>query len=615
MCGIAGAVKLSGLNNYHRDAGETLASDLRHRGPDGSGIYKSDQALLVHTRLSIIDLESGQQPMSSRDDRYTLIYNGELYNYSVLQKELEGRGHTFETTSDTEVVLKALIEYGCDVVKRFQGMFAFAFWDRELERLIVARDPVGIKPLFYTIQDNCFFFSSELAPLKRFDGVTFDVSPEAMDHYLHYQYVPRTLSIYKDVYKFPPGHVGVFSRSGLETRPYFEFEFENPKHWSEEEALRTLDMKLENSVRMHLRSDVGFGAFLSGGIDSSLVTHYMSKILSAPVKTFTIGFRSDEFDESVYAEKIARYLGTQHETFLLNPRELPILEELLPDLVRHYGEPFADSSAIPTFYVSKLAREQVKMVLSGDGGDELFGGYNTYPNILGQMSALNWNPGILEKVSQMLGRAKKRDGFDREQIYQRHSDVYAYFKDDERTKNYTPQFVEKLRAHNKNEDLRQLFFDQPEKTALSLLQKIDLLTYLPGDILTKVDIASMMNSLEVRVPIIDISVMEFAFTLPDELKISSQVPSEKKYLLKKLALQVFPKELIDRPKRGFGFPLAEMLAENQLKVAEKILNNKPLLDIFRVERLEQLLTKESLKGQPHKVWSLLVLSEWFENNF
>ncbi len=620
MCGIAGIAYWDGYFAHNGVIEKTIAAQ-KHRGPDEQGAWCGDGVALVHNRLTIIDVVSGQQPMLSEDGNFVLIYNGEVYNFIELRAELETLGHSFSTTSDTEVVLKAYVQWGEGCLQRLRGMFAFAVWNRRDKILFLARDRIGIKPLYYYKTSQFIAFGSELQGLLSFQGIPRRIDYEALDYYLHYQYVPNPLSIFEGVKKLPPAHYMLVNgeRADAEPECYWEVQFIPDYTLSEEQWLERMEHVIGESVRLHLVSDVPFGVFLSGGIDSSVVAYYMSRHLQEPVKSFTIGFEELAYDEREYAEQVAQSLGSIHHFELIRPDTLTLLDDFLRDLVKHYGEPFADSSAIPTYYVSKMARSEVKMVLSGDGGDELFAGYNTYPNILASL-----DPSLSSfkrLVARLLGRnipttvEMKASQAPYSEALSFHGIYYAYFNDTLRKQLYRPEIADKFLRHDQSGIFYDHFSGSQARECLSALQYLDIKTYLCGDILPKVDIASMMNSLEVRVPLLDHKVVEMASRIPAKFKIVSTANQqlEKKYIFKNFASRLFPPGLFDRPKHGFGVPIdhwfGDVLYE---RVKSRVLRKDGILyELFRPEAISDLVSgRKTARNNASRLWALLFLQTW-----
>lgn len=594
---------------------------MRHRGPDASGVTASGSICFGHARLSIIDLLGGSQPMESEDGQGLICYNGEVYNFRELREELKKRGRHFLTRSDTEVILNAYLEWGEDCVHRFRGMFAFAAVDFDRDTAFLARDRLGIKPLFYIVRNGCMCFCSELEPLYRTFG-PFDMDLEALDDYLYWQYTHAPSTIYQDVRQLPPAHcVQVDLQKGIyKEQRYWRLLFQEDHSLSLEEWGERLDSAIREAVEIRLVSDVPFGAFLSGGIDSSLVVGYMADIMDQPVRTFTIGFEEADYSELKYAEVVAALNKTRHHTEIVEAESVG----LLPLLVRHYGQPFADSSAIPTYYVSRMARKHVKMVLSGDGGDENFAGYSSYETVMRSLF-----PDWRERLSSLRERIRSlillfshkwqhlsMSLVDR--AFEIHCQTAQHFSPMERRKLLRNEFSEVVRDHLPH---RRALMDIGKKPLISRLQHLDLMAYLPFDILTKVDIASMANSLEVRVPLLDHILVETAATIPLEFKFreerhSRMVSYEKKLILKHLAKRRYPAETIDRPKMGFGIPLGNWFAGKlREEVRNRLLDSEFLQLLFNLKEIEKLLDRHSQQYDlSTKLWNLLFLEEWMRSH-
>lgn len=615
MCGIAGFVSLAG-----GEGGETVLARmneaLRHRGPDGAGTFLEDDGTvgLAHRRLAIIDLsETGAQPMRS-DGRLVIVFNGEIFNFAEIRAGLEERGHRFRGGSDTEVILAAYREWGAGCVRRFVGMFAFALWDRDARTLVLARDRLGIKPLFIYRKGDLLLFASELKALFRHPRFSAEIDAKALQYYLQFQYVPAPLCILRHCRKLLPGHTATFSAAGdWREAPYWEaapFYREPPAPPSEEEAAGALDALVRSSVRYRMISDVPLGAFLSGGIDSSLVVAMMQSLSSRPVKTFSIRFREEGFDEGEHARRVAAHLGTDHhEKFCSREDALPLIRRL-PDF---YDEPFADSSAIPTMMVSEFCRKSVTVSLSGDGGDELFCGYPRYA-WLRLAERFRWLPAPVRRaLSRPLQRLPFRYARGAGTVFQYHrvEDVYSpmvhIFQ-----KAHLPRIVPHL---HDDADLAyyRAFRDHADLPAEKRAMLCDLQTYLPDDILTKVDRASMSVGLEARVPLLDHRIVEFAARLPLRWTFRG---NEQKRLLKKVLYRYVPREIIDRPKMGFGVPLETWFREEWKGILEEYLRPERIRRerFFLAEGVRELVG-EHLSGRQnhfHRLWALVMFGMWRE---
>lgn len=617
MCGIGGIVHWDG-RDPDRNEVEALVRAQAHRGPDGHGIWTAPGIALAHNRLAIIDLETGQQPMTWNAGRLVLTYNGELYNFRELRAELATAGARFHTSSDTEVILAAYERWGEQCVDRFRGMYAFAIWDTANRSLFVARDRMGIKPLYIAQTATSFAFSSELQGLLSFSGVDRTLDLGALDLFLHFQYVPAPYTVYRGVRKLPPAHALLIraEQPAATPREYWRPTFAPDRSRSESDWLDQLDHEISESVKCHLVSDVPFGAFLSGGIDSSIVAYHMSRHLSQPVQTFTIGFDEAAYDERDQAAAVARAIGADHHCEVVHVDKYDLLDDLIYKLARHYGEPFADSSAIPTYCVSAVARASVKMVLSGDGGDELFAGYNTYPSILQGLSPVRerlnrWLPGAWRRADGIRDRAL---GPPRPEALDQHALYYAYFNNAARHALYRQDVRERVARDDRHGLYRQIFEQAGAADCLSALQYLDLKTYLPGDILTKVDVASMYSSLEVRVPLLDHHVVDFAGRVPPELKLfDSDGGVQQKYLLKRYANRILPGDAFARPKHGFGVPIDRWFgAELYPRVRERLTMGESILStLFDPEALAALVeTPAAAQANAPRVWALMMLRAW-----
>ncbi len=623
MCGIAGFASKAAVPGD--DVAAAMLERIRSRGPDGHGARAFGPATLLHRRLAILDLAGGAQPLSNEDGTVWITFNGEIYNFQALRAELESAGHRFRTRSDTEVVVHAYEQWGSGCLSRLRGMFAFAIWDEKRGELFLARDRVGIKPLLYLQQGDLFAFASELRAFEAIPCLRPRIDEAAIDLYLHFQYIPAPLTIFKETRKLPPGHFLVWRADGSVQGPtrYWELRFEPDVGRSEDEWLEELDAALDEAVRLHLVSDVPFGAFLSGGVDSTTVVAYMRRHLSEPVETFTIGFEEAESDESPHAAAAARRLGTKHRALVVKPDALGVL----PELVEHYGEPFGDSSAIPTYYVSRLASQHVKMVLSGDGGDENFAGYSTYARVI-QTQRERTPRGLAKRSRHAVANVARSLGVwpqvpwptDTANVWR---ETVAYFHDEQRARLWRPEFrhlVDGTRGWFENGWART---EAPD--VCSRLQKLDIETYLPYDILTKVDVASMCHGLEVRVPLLDHVLMETVARMPADLKLridDADAPaapngSVGKYLLKRLAARHVDRATLDRPKQGFSLPI-DAWFRGPLKPAleESVLGSRSRLREYLDPAAVRAIAEQHERGgrQGFRLWALLFLEAWLERH-
>jgi asparagine synthase (glutamine-hydrolysing) len=609
MCGIAGIIHFDG-RPVDPDELRRLTDRLRHRGPDGSGCQLFAHAGLGHRRLAIIDLEGGIQPLCNEDGSVWVSFNGEIYNYQELHDDLAARGHVLRTRSDTEVIVHAYEEWGEACVERLRGMFAFAIWDDRRQRLLLARDRLGIKPLLYFQTDCRLVFASEMQAFAELTDRPCTVDLAAIDYYLELLYVPAPHTIFREVKKLPPGHVLIVDRSGRSVlQRYWKLQFAPEHSRSEERWVEELDGTLHEAVRLHLLADVPVGAFLSGGIDSGLVTAHMSRLSPGRVRTFSIGFDDEEYNEAPAARRVAGHLGTEHQEWEVHPDH----QRWLPDIIRHHGEPFADSSSVPSLEVARLTRERVKVALAGDGGDEAFAGYPWLIESMRQFvlpagsakqglkrllrNILHYTPARKRYADPLRAMERSRSCFDdlaRQALWQR--SLHRLID--------RPSLIELSRGDLDGLDL------------CSQLQYLDYTWYLPGDVLNKVDVASMYHSLEVRVPLLDHRVVELAARIPSELKLRHQPghPPGSKYLLRKAAEPYLPYETIHGPKKGFGLPLARWLADADRAGLERDLLAPAarLIDLFDPDAIRRLTRSGSPTGAgASRLWALLGLAEWF----
>ncbi|HEX8455726.1 MAG TPA: asparagine synthase (glutamine-hydrolyzing) [Pyrinomonadaceae bacterium] len=622
MCGIVGIV----------DRGRALdeavlgrmCEAIRHRGPDEDGFYRGAGVGLAMRRLAIIDLKSGQQPMHNSGRTAWIVFNGEIYNHKEVRAQLEKLGHRFETNCDTEVVIHAYDEYGADCPKHLRGMFAFAIWDERREELLLARDRVGKKPLLYAEVGGALVFGSEFMALLEHPAVGREVNREAIHHYLTFMCVPAPLTAYRDIRKLEPGHTLRYTREGeIITARYWQPDFTRKVRMTEEEAGERAVEILREAVRVRLMSEVPLGAFLSGGVDSSAVVALMSEVSSEPVKTFSIGFEEQDFSELHHARRVAEHVGADHHEFIVRPDAM----EVLPTLVEHYGEPYADSSAIPTYYVARETRRHVTVALNGDGGDECFAGYERYAamKLAGKYRSV---PGLLREglirnaVSLMptseTRRSRARDlkrfldaaSLPTVERYMRWVSVLDTGAKDDL---YTDEFKREMSAHNPAAFVAPWFAHANGSGLVDASLLADTMTYLPNDLLVKVDIASMAVSLEARSPFLDHHVIEFAASLPENLKLRGLTT---KYLLKRVLAKLLPAENLQRRKMGFGVPIGHWLrGEMQKFLRDTLLSEKALgRGFFRpeaVRRMVELHTRGE-RDHAHQLWTLLMLELWFQ---
>ncbi|HVF55415.1 MAG TPA: asparagine synthase (glutamine-hydrolyzing) [Pyrinomonadaceae bacterium] len=618
MCGIAGFVN---RDTHHAGADdratlERMCRVITHRGPDEQGTSVERGVALGMRRLSIIDLAGGQQPIAGCDARVSVVFNGEIYNYRELQRELEARGHKFKTNSDTEAIVHAYEEYGAACVEHLRGMFAFAIADERSGKLFIARDRVGKKPLYYTVTpQGSFVFGSELKSLLEHPEVRREPSAEAIDAYLSFGYVPDPLSIFRDVQKLPAGHHLTFAGERVSVQSYWDFTFAPEESRREEDYLEELRALLDEAVRVRLVADVPLGAFLSGGVDSSTVVGLMARATNSPVKTFSIGFHEDSWDELKYARIAATRFGTEHHEFVVTPDVCAVVDEL----VWHFDEPFADSSAIPTYMVSKLAREHVKVVLSGDGGDELFAGYTRYVTER-RRSGFERLPRFLRRgVLAPLGRRLPHGAWGRRYLYtagldplDRYLENIAVFPRLNKSALYTGDFLRRVEGGGQPFAAFHDYAARPSTgQALDRLLYLDSKTYLPGDILTKVDRMTMAASLEARVPLLDHKLIEFVTRIPAGLKMKGL---ETKHIFKRAIEDLVPAEILNRPKQGFGVPIERWINEQlRDRVRGTLLEPRTLQrGYLKTNYVNQLLDDHERGRRDHSadLWALFMLELW-----
>jgi len=553
MCGIAGIVSLEGKPVFERELRD-MRSAISHRGPDDEGYYIETGVGLGMRRLSIIDLASGRQPIGNEDGSVRVVFNGEIYNFRELRRELEGCGHVFSTRTDTETIVHLYEEYGRHCVDHMRGMFAFALWDQRTRQLLLARDRVGIKPLYYAEIDGRILFASELKAILQVPEVERKINWSAASHLFSFLTTPPAESIIDGVQKLEPGHLLIASpgRKPVIER-YWNLNFEPDYARNETFFVERVRELLDDSVRLHLRSDVPVGAFLSGGIDSSSIVATAAALTSEPLRTFSIGFGEPEFNELDHARVVARTFGTDHHELMLGPDAL----EQMEDLAWHLDEPFGDSSAIPTYMVSRLASQKLKVVLSGDGGDELFAGYDKY--VVEQRERSRWSlPAPARSLLGAIGRTMP-DGMRGRNFLQhislagpeRYLDAGTFFRHGDMKGLFQTEVYESL-AQYEPWRAKAEYLESSNRHWLSNLQSLDMKNYLPLDILTKVDRMSMAHSIETRVPLLDHKLVEFAATIPPEMNLRGGTT---KYILKRAMRGILPDSIIDRPKRGFAVPL------------------------------------------------------------
>jgi asparagine synthase (glutamine-hydrolysing) len=620
MCGIAGFVTRDG-QRPDQQLLRRMCDRIAHRGPDGYGEFVDEHAALGHLRLSIIDLESGAQPIGNEDGRYQVIFNGEIYNYLELRQNLLARGHVFHTRSDTEVLVHLYEDLGERMPEHLNGMFALAIWDRREQTLFLARDRFGKKPLYYSteVPGYALVFGSELKALTILPGVDLSVRPESVADFLAFSYVPDPHTIYQQFRKLPPGTSLLLTRAGAHERRYWRLEFTDDEPRPMADVIERLDELAEDAVRLRMISDVPLGAFLSGGVDSSAVVAYMSRLAPGLVRSFTIGFTEPTFDETEYARRIVARYRTDHYEKTVTPS----IEEMLSVLVHHFDEPFGDASAIPTLYLSRMTRERVTVALSGDGADEMFGGYRRYRFGVTEERVRGWLPGRWGRaLAGALGRVyPKFDYLPRPfrakatllNLAVELGDAYfsslTTFRDEDLRAILHPDFAANLRAYNPREAYRARFARHCHLPPLQQMQAVDVETYLPGDILVKADRATMAYSLEGRAPWLDYRIAETAARLPQRWKIRGL---QGKFIFKKMLDPLAPAEVLWRPKMGFAVPLAKWFRSTLVPVFEQNILDGACAAYIDSQEARRLWKQHQsgLHDHSRKLWNLLMLAGW-----
>jgi len=620
MCGIAGVYEYNRRRRIESDTLERMLSVLYHRGPDDAGVFLDEFVAIGMRRLSIIDLAGGRQPISNEDGTITVVFNGEIYNYRELRNRLRTNGHILTTSSDTEVIVHLYEELGDDCVKELRGMFAFAIWDSARQRLFIARDRLGIKPLYYKHHRGSLIFGSEIKAILRHPEIDSSLDMQGLGHFLSLKYVPAPGTMFSSISALPPAHTLTCDRSGIKVRPYWRLSFADSlkNHSSEEDCAEQLEALLRESVRLHLVSDVPFGAFLSGGVDSSAIVALMHQTMNVPVKTFSVGFEgggSEAFSELPYARLVAKRFETDHHEIYVRPDDLMNLAE---KVIWHLDQPIADNACVANYMVSELASRHVKMVLTGEGADELFAGYARYAGE--QLSAWfrfmpNHTKSLAWKVIQRL------PGLRRPKIA-----LFALCQSDELTRltNWFPLFNRTMKSslltdnslHQlvdpySEEVFRQQLAETDATHWLNRMLYVDTKLWLPDDLLARGDKTSMAASLEARVPFLDHKLVEFAASLPPHMKVKRLV---RKYLLKKVARQWLPPEVIDRKKEGFPMPFSLWFRNEARSYLHDLLSPATVKHrgLFNPAYVQKLLNDHdtSIADHGHLLWGLLSVELW-----
>ncbi len=621
MCGIAGVYNFGSSRPVGRRELEEMNSTMRHRGPDDGGCHLDGELGLAMRRLAIIDVAGGRQPLHNEDESVWAVVNGEIYNFPQLRAELEGKGHVFYTRSDAEVLVHLYEEHGQDLAERLEGMFAFAVWDAKERRLVLGRDHLGIKPLVYHLSAGRIVFASEIKTIHRLAPKS-ELDLEALSNYLSFLYIPSPNTIYSDIKRLLPGHCMIVDRGGVKIKRYWRLTFDIDPNRSEAETLDRLEELLKETVQSHLMSDVPLGAFLSSGLDSSLVVSFMSELVSEPVKTFTVGFPERSFDERPEAGMIARALKTDHTDLVMRPEP----EVMIRTLLEYFDEPFADYGAIPLYYVSELARRGVTVALTGDGGDEFFGGYQTYfaPTIRDLYAKVpaGMRRKVIDRLVAALPTSFSRVSFDFMAkrfvsgvdlpYLEGHFHWKAVFDADEKTTLFRGGLAGGPPADVSLERYRELFASASEADLKNRLMYVDANHFLTDCHLTKADRMSMAHGLEVRVPLCDRRVAEFAATIPGEMKVRTLAT---KRLFRKLAKRRLPPQIGSLRKKGFSPPVALWLKNELADFTRQVLSEENLRQIgmFDSAYVQGLIDEHQAQRRDNnrKLWALLVFVVWW----
>lgn len=621
MCGISGIVLSDTGKVVDAELLKRITDVLSHRGPDDSGYHIKMNAGLGHRRLSIIDIATGKQPILNEDQKVSIVFNGEIYNHHDLRGELIKKGHDFKTKSDTETILHQYEESGKDCVKFFRGMFAFAIWDENKQELFIARDRVGKKPLYYAPITGGIIFASELKALLQHPAIKRDINQAGIHDFLTYQYIPPPFTIFDNIFKLPAAHILIFKNGEIKIEPYWDLDYEPKVSMTEDEALEKTRALIDESVKIRLESEVPLGVLLSGGIDSSSVVAFMRKHITGELKTFSIGFKEEAFNELPFARLVAKKYQTKHEEFIVTPGEFGII----PKLVYHFDEPYGDSSALPTYYVVEMAKKFVTVVLNGDGGDESFCGYTRYIG-LPILRRYNKIPKIMRLASKpffnaissslksnvLLGNLNYLNDISLYPPSLRYLQQMLIFREDLKYSLYSKDFKKRFENRFSLQWALDFFNSSKLRELQDRMMYSDIKTYLAEDLLPKVDRTSMAVSLEGRSPYLDHKLMEFAASLPGCLKF----PENKlKGFLKKAVSPLLPPELLTKPKTGFGVPVGLWFRERwREKLKEILLSDKARRrNIFDMKRIASLIDEHAAgrTNHSHRLWCLLMLEIWF----
>jgi len=624
MCGICGVVNVEYDDPVKPELIKRMCDVIAHRGPDDDGILTEANVGIGMRRLSIIDLKTGKQPISNEDGSVWIVFNGEIYNHLELRKDLEKKGHQFKTKTDTEAIVHAYEEYGEKCPRKLNGMFAFAIWDKRKQSLFLARDRIGIKPLYYFFDRNRLVFGSELKSILKAGEIPRRIDLQALDNFLTFEYIPAPLSIFQDIKKLPPGYTLTLYNHDIKVKSYWELNFQS-NGLDEVKIQKKLRDLLQDAVKIRLMSDVPLGAFLSGGVDSSIIVALMAQVMDQPVKTFSIGFEDSSYNELNYARMVAKKYNTDHHEFIIKPDAVELTENLLGFL----DEPFGDFSIFPTYLVSKMARDYVTVVLSGDGGDELFAGYDTYiadklygyyhkvPKFLrnGFMTKFvdivppsSKKKGIVNRVKRFVEGTKLPEDL-------RHTRWMIFMQEAEKALLYNDDMKSGILEKDPYKFIRHYFANSSylKNDETSQQMYVDIKTYLVDDILVKVDRMSMATSLEARVPYLDYRFVELSASIPSHLKLKGK---QTKHILKKSMEDLLPHDILYRGKEGFSIPIKNWLKKDLKPMLTDILSPKKVAreGFFNPQYIEKLITEHmrGYKNHSHRLWALMIFGKWYD---
>ena len=596
MCGIAGFV-----GRGDKEILKKMTEIIAHRGPDDDGYFFDGKIGLGHKRLSIIDLASGHQPMFNENQNLIIIYNGEIYNYQEIKKELEQKGHQFKTNSDTEVIIHGFEEWQEKCVEKFNGMFTFVIWDKEKQSLFLARDRLGIKPLYYLIQNNNLIFASEIKSILEYPGIGRKINYEALDHYFSFRYTPLNDTIFEGIKKFPPASIGFFKDGELLIKKYWQLDFVNKEGGVLE--CEFID-RFEDSVKKRLISEVPLGAYLSGGIDSSLIVGIMNGLLDKPVETFSVGFENKSYNELPYANRVARYFKTNHHPFITHSSSF----KLLSKIIWHLDEPVADAATIPTYQLSALTKKYATVILTGEGSDEFLAGYPKYKALifgkkikgLAPKIATNW----LNKFASGIKSQRSLKYLSDKNPAESYLSLTSIFSEEEKEKLYTQEFKGKIKNSQKAQEIIDPYF-KTRDSFLNQLIRLDAETWLPNDLLTKNDKMTMAHGVEARLPYLDYQLVEFMATLADEQRLKNL---KDKYILRKAAKKILPKNITRRKKQGFTVPLDLFINEGKKILSKENIEKRGLLNPDYVNFVSKQNLNQSFWRR--QFWTLLTFEVW-----